>query len=160
MGNEIPLQLAQFLRSILLGATLALLYDLTRALQALGGRLWEILLDILLSIVAVGSLFLFIMAEEGELRLFILLGAAGGAVLFFSGFSAVFRPIWAFWTDLFLFPLRLGNIFLKKLWVFLKKVFSFCRRWFTIIVTPKRTPTGEEREHGPEAVQIEDAPQR
>lgn len=160
MGNEIPLQLAQFFRSILLGATLALLYDLTRALRIFGGRLWETFLDILISFSAVASLFLFIMAEEGELRLFILLGAVGGAVLFFTVFSGIFRPIWDFWVGLLLFPLRLGDIFLKRLHVFCKKVFSFFKRWFTIIVNPKLSHIREEREHGTQTIQTENAPRR
>lgn len=158
MGNEIPLQLAQFLRSILLGSTLALLYDITRVLSAPGGRVWELTLDVLLSIGAAASLFLFIMAEEGELRLFILLGALGGAVLFFSLFSGVLRPVLAFWVELALFPLCLGDIFMKKLHIFCKKVFSFLRKWFTIMITPH--PTGEERENGSQTVQTENAPQR
>lgn len=160
MGNEIPVQLAQFLRSILLGSTLALFYDLTRALSALGGRRWEMLLDILLSISAAAALFLLVMAEEGELRLFILLGTLGGAVLFFSLLSGALRPIWAFWVELILFPLRLGNTFLKKLHVFFKKAFSFLRKWFTIIGTPSPPALGEEREHGTQTVQTENSPQR
>lgn len=158
MGNEIPLQLAQFFRSILLGSTLALLYDLTRALSVPGGRVWELTLDILLSISAAASLFLFIMAEEGELRLFILLGTLGGAVLFFLLFNGVLRPVLIFWVEMILFPLHLGDIFIKKLQIFFKKVFSFLWKWFTIMVTPysKR----EEREHGAQTVQTEDAPQQ
>lgn len=158
MGNEIPLQLAQFFRSILLGSTLALLYDLTRALSSLGGRKWEMLLDILLSITAAAALFLLIMAEEGELRLFILLGALGGAVLFFSLLGGVLRPIWSFWIALLLFPVHLGNIFLKKLHNFFKKVFSFLKKWFTIMVTPSLTRG--ERDHGTQADQTENAPQQ
>lgn len=149
MGNEIPLQLAQFFRAALLGSTLALLYDLTRALSAPGGKLLEGLMDTLISVASVLSLFLFVMAEEGELRLFILLGAVGGAVLFFSVLSSVLRPIWAFWVGVLLFPLHLGDIIFKKLHLFFKKVFSFCRRWFTIIGIPKPSSDGEEREHDP-----------
>lgn len=158
MGNEIPIQLAQFLRSILLGSSLALLYDLTRALSAPGGRVWELTLDVLLSLSAAASLFLFVMAEEGELRLFILLGTLGGAVLFFSLFSGVLRPILIFWVGLTLVPLRLGYIFIKKLQLFCKKVFSFLWKWFTIMVTPNST--GEEREYGAQTLETENAPQR
>lgn len=149
MGNEIPVQLAQFFRAILLGATLALLYDLVRALSSLGGKFLEIVLDTSVSLVAALSVFLFVMAEEGELRLFILLGAGGGAVLFFSVLSGVLRPIWAFWVDVFLFPFHLGGVCLKKLYISFKKVFSFCRRWFTIMVAPKLSSCRKEREHGP-----------
>ena len=156
MGNEIPLQLAQFLRSFLLGSTLALFYDISRSLRILGGRLWELLLDILLSLCAAASLFFFIMAEEGELRLFILFGTLGGAVLFFSILSDVFRPIWTFWMELFLFPLHIGHIFMKKLSLFFKKVFSFFRKGFTIM----GTPNGEEQAHGTQSVKTENAPEQ
>lgn len=160
MGNEIPLQLAQFFRAILLGSTWALLYDLTRALRAKGGRLWESLLDVLVSISAAASLFLFIMAEEGELRLFILLGAVGGAVLFFSLLSSALRPIWTFWVELFLTPLHLGDIFLRSLFLFSRKVFSFLWGWVTILKMPNKTAAGEEREHGEEAVKTENTAQQ
>ena len=38
-------QLAMFLRSILLGGALGLLYDLLRAVRTLGGQVWGCLLD-------------------------------------------------------------------------------------------------------------------
>ena len=160
MGNEIPLQLAQFFRAILLGGSLALLYDLTRVLSTLGSRRWEAILDILLSVTAVASLFLLIMAEEGELRLFILLGTIGGAVLFFSLLSSAIRPLLAFWLDVFLLPLRLGHKFFNFLQEIFKKVFSFSRTWFTITDTPQECTVGEELYYGRQAVKTEDAPQQ
>lgn len=159
MGNEIPLQLAQFLRSILLGGTLALCYDLVRALRSLGGVVWESVLDVLVSFGAATSVFLFVMAEDGELRLFILFGVVGGAVLFFSLLSSALRPIWAFWLDVLLVPLHLGEKLLQKLDIFFKKGFSFLRKWFTIIGTSKRNCHGEEREHGAQESKTENASQ-
>ena len=158
MGNEIPIQLAQFFRSILLGASLALLYDLTRVLRKPGNRLLDALLDSSISICAILSVFLFVMAEEGELRLFILLGAGGGAVLFFSVLSGVLRPVLTFWRNTLFLPFHLGYIFAKNMFVFCKKVFSFFTRWFTIIVTQKSTSNREEREHGPQIDQTENSP--
>ena len=160
MGNEIPIQLAQFFRAIALGGSLALLYDLTRVLSTLGGSIWETTLDILLSITAVAALFLFVMAEDGELRLFMLLGTTGGAVLFFSLISGVIRPILAFWLNIILLPLRLGHKFFNFLQEIFKKVFSFSRTWFTITDTIQGSDTGEELDHGRQAVKIEDAPQQ
>ena len=160
MGNEIPRQLAQFFRSILMGSTLALLYDTVRALRVLGGTAWEILLDTLVSISSVFALFLLVMAEEGELRLFILLGTLGGAVLFFSLVSPSLRPILAFWVKLSLFPVHLGHKFFGKMQIFLKKVFSFLRRWFTIKVTHMGCSLWGEREHGKQKSKTEDSPQQ
>ena len=160
MGNEIPLQLAQFLRSILLGGTLALLYDLVRAMHILGGKLWECALDIFVSIGAAAAVFLFVMAEEGELRLFILLGAGGGAVLFFSLLSSVLHPIWSFWIDFFLLPLRFIKQTLIKLVIFFKKVFSFPAKWFTITGTLIKHRLGGGRVHGAESLKTEDPAQQ
>ena len=159
MGNEIPVQLAQFLRSILLGGTLALCYDLVRALRSLGGAVWACILDVLVSFGAAASVFLFVMAEDGELRLFILFGAVGGAVLFFSALSSALRPVWAFWIGLILVPLRLGRTILEKLELFLKKGFSFLRKCFTMMGTPKEDDWEEGQSHGEEACKTETAPQ-
>ena len=135
MGNEIPEQLAMFLRSVALGGVLGLVYDLARCLRRLGGPLWRGLLDVAVSLTTAASLFFFIMAGSGELRLFILIGALGGGVLFFSLLSPLLRPLWDFWLDLLLIPARLLGRIGKKLYRICKKLFSFPRKWFTIIVT-------------------------
>ena len=135
MGNEIPEQLAMFLRSVALGGVLGLVYDLARCLRRLGGPLWRGLLDVAVSLTAAASLFFFIMAGSGELRLFILIGTLGGGVLFFSLLSPLLRPLWDFWLDLLLIPARLLGRIGKKLYRICKKLFSFPRKWFTIIVT-------------------------
>lgn len=160
MGNEIPLQLAQFFRAILLGGSLALLYDFTRVLSTKGNRCHETILDILLSVAAIASLFFLVMAEEGELRLFMLLGTIGGAVLFFSLLSSLIRPLLAFWLDVFLLPFRFGHKIFNFLQKTFKKVFSFSRTWFTITDTPQESSTGEELYYGRQAVKTEDAPQQ
>ena len=160
MGNEIPRQLAQFFRSILMGGVLALLYDTISALRILGGKPWEILLDTLVSLCSVFALFLLVMAEEGELRLFILMGTVGGAVLFFALISPSLRPILAFWVNLMLFPFRLGYKFSEKLHRFFKKVFSFLKGWFTIIATQVGYRLWRERTHGTQESKSENSPQQ
>lgn len=126
-----------FLRSILLGGTLALLYDLVRPLRRLGGRGWSGLLDALVSLISAASLFFFFMAGDGELRLFILLGALGGVVLFFCLLSQPLRPLWDFWFQIFFAPIGLCKKFLEKLYQLCKKVFSFLQNWFTITITQR-----------------------
>lgn len=135
MGVCISEQLATFLRSILLGAELALVYDLARPLRRLGGRFWNGLLDAALAAGSAAALFLFVMAGSGEMRLFILGGAFGGAVLFFCLISAPLRPVWAFWADIVLFPLEIAKKFSTLVWKTCKKLFSFWEKWFTIMFT-------------------------
>ena len=138
MGNVVSQQLTLFLLSILLGSSLGLLYDLARALRTLGGRWWGATVDAAYCITAAAALFFFIMAGDGELRLFILLGALGGAVLHFCLLSPLLRPLLAFWLDIFLLPLACLGKFLKKCEQICKKLFSFWRKWFTIILTHRR----------------------
>ena len=57
LGNYISEQLAMFLRAILLGMSLGLVYDLFRALRRLGGRVLGGALDGIYCVLAVGSLF-------------------------------------------------------------------------------------------------------
>lgn len=148
-------QLGLFLRSILLGGVLGLLYDLLRPWRALGGGLWGGALDVLFSLTAGWSVFFFVMAGDGELRLFILAGVLGGGVLFFCLLSRPLRPVWAFWFGALAAPGRLLWKNLKKFAKFCKKGFSFFDNWFTINHTERRgpvVPTGEgSGEHGQEA---------
>ena len=90
MGVNISQQLMLFLRSVLLGGVLGLLYDLLRPFRRRGGVVWGGILDALYGITAVSGLFLFVMAGDGELRIFILMGVVGGAVLFFCLLSGSF----------------------------------------------------------------------
>lgn len=147
MGNIISEQLLLFLRSVLLGGVLGLLYDLLRPFRRLGGRLWGGFLDALYGLAAVSGLFFFVMAGDGELRVFILMGTLGGAVLFFCLLSQPMRPLWDFWTAIFLKPVLWAKKFLGKCEKNRKKLFSFGKKWFTIISThrarKKTGPPGE-----------------
>ena len=158
MGNVITDQLAVFLRSILLGSTLALVYDLFRSVRALilpgppgqrglPRRLLGGLLDGVYCLVALASVFFFIMAGDGELRLFILAGILGGGVLFFCLLSPLLLPLWRFWLGILLVPLRLAGKIIKKFVQICKKLFSFLKSWFTIMFTSiggarRRPPEG------------------
>ncbi len=150
MGNYVSEQLALFLRSALLGGVLGLVYDLLRAVRRLGGGVLGGVLDALYCLLSAAAVFFFVMAGDGELRIFILLGAgglvraytqsakdaldaAGISVLFFCLLSQPLRPLWDFWLELALAPLRLLGSILKKCGIVFKKLFSFFQRWFTII---------------------------
>ena len=148
-GYIISEQLAMFLRSIALGGALGLVYDLLRTLRRLGGRLWGGVLDALYCVLAVSSLFLFMMAGSGELHLFVLMGTLGGAVLFFCLLSRPLRPLWDFWLEVFLSPVRAAAGVGKKGGRRAKKLFSFSRRWVTInILYPlkRRRPQAQKEE--------------
>lgn len=148
MGNYVSQQLLVFLRSIALGACLGLAYDLLGALRRLGGRLWGGLLDAAFCLSGMAAVGLFVLAGDGELRIFIALGILGGAVLFWCLPGPVLRPVWAFWVELALLPARLAGNILKKGCRGAKKVFSFCGKRciikFTLLKTRPRRQEGEE----------------
>lgn len=135
MGNVICDQLQLFFRSILLGGVLGLVYDLTAALRALGGRIWGGVLDTLYVLTSAATLFFFVMSGDGELRLFILLGTLGGGVLHFCLLSQPLRPLWSFWLGVFLVPFHILDVILKKCEQICKKLFSFSKKQVTIIGT-------------------------
>ena len=94
----------------------------------------------------------------GELRLYCLLGAMGGAVLQFACFSPLLAPLWDFWAQtaeaavrLALLPLRWLGRGIKKVEKFRKNLFYFWRKWFTIrkigAVAHRRRPKGGKK-HG------------
>ena len=138
MGVNISQQLLLFLRSVLLGGVLGLLYDLLRPFRRRSDLMWGGILDVLYGVTAVSGLFFFVMAGDGELRIFILMGVAGGAVLFFCLLSELMAPLWEFWAALLLTPVGWIKNFLVSLRKNFKKLFSFCKKWFTIISTRRR----------------------
>lgn len=110
-------------------------------------RLLGGLLDGVYCLVALASVFFFIMAGDGELRLFILAGILGGGVLFFCLLSPLLLPLWRFWLGILLVPLRLAGKIIKKFVQICKKLFSFLKSWFTIMFTSiggarRRPPEG------------------
>lgn len=135
MGFVIGEQLRALGASLLLGACLALLYDLLRALRLHRGALLTAVLDGLYCVLAAAAFLAFALrVGGGELRLYMLLGALGGAALFFALLSPVLRPLWDFWAGvlgalfrLFCLPLRWSKIIYGKLHKFCKKGFLFAR---------------------------------
>lgn len=150
MGNHVSAQLLLFLQSIALGMCLGLVYDLARALRRLGGRLWGGVLDAAYCVTAAVSVFFFILAGDGELRIFSALGILGGAVLFWCLLGSLLRPIWAFWLDLALLPVKFVEKILRKWGRKTKKSFSFCRKWVTMKLINLRAPGAEAEGEGDE----------
>ena len=88
-------------------------------------------------------MFLFVLAGDGELRFFVLAGALGGALLFFILLSRPLRPVWDFWVQVFLSPVRLLCRFLQKGERRGKKCLSFCRSWIIMKWKERQTPPRE-----------------
>ena len=93
---------------MLLGLSAGLVYDLLRALRLRLPRLTAPL-DILYCLTAGAAAFLFILRRaQGQLRVYMLLGAAGGVWLFFRLLARPLRPVWDFWVDTLAFLLHLA----------------------------------------------------
>ncbi len=149
MKNYVSEQLILFLRSGGLGLCLGLFYDLVGALRGLGGKIWGGLLDAAFCLTAAVSVIFFVLAGDGELRIFIVLGVVGGAVLYWCLLGGILRPVWTFWLALALLPVGLLVKYLKKGGRTGKKVFSFYRNWVTMKVTSlraRRKPSPQEGE--------------
>ena len=110
MGNQVSQQLLVFGQSILLGFSAGLLYDLLRPFRLRLPRLTGLLDSLYCLAVGVAAFLFLLQAAEGELRGFAVLGALGGAILFFCAFSAMLRPIWAFWADTLAYLVHLLSI--------------------------------------------------
>ena len=114
MESTVSQQLLAFGWSILLGMAAGVLYDLLRPFRLRLPRLtaW---LDLLYCLTVGSAVFLFLLRRAGELRLYLLLGIAGGAVVFFCAFSAALRPVWDFWVDTLAQLIALGALPLRWL---------------------------------------------
>lgn len=139
MENFVSAQLRQLLLSVALGACAAFVYDLLRAARLLDRRdhlLTHLLDGLFTAALAVLTLFLGLRLGEGHLRLFMLSGAALGAVLWFWLLSPLLRPVWDIWCAslaavlvLLAKPAKLFLSFVKKGAAAIKKGFSFLLAW-------------------------------
>lgn len=148
MGVSLGAQAQGFFSSLLLGAALALLYDLLRAIRlrrrtsnALTGML-DALYCLLLALLS----FLFALrVGGGELRLYMLLAALSGAALYFRLGARWLRPLWAFWAEVLFSLLQLAAAPFRLLKKFYGKLHKLCKRYFlffrsrTIIKTYERS---------------------
>lgn len=142
MGNYVTAQLTTFAHAALLGTVCGVVYDLLRSVRLLRRRsaLLTHALDGLYAAAVLLAVFLFALRRgEGELRLYMLLAMALGAVFYFAALSALLRPLWDFWASaaaaflaLLWKPLGItvkgGKIFL----IYIKKLFHFLCKCATI----------------------------
>ncbi|MBQ2698288.1 MAG: spore cortex biosynthesis protein YabQ, partial [Clostridia bacterium] len=89
MRNHIPQQLLLFGQSLLMGAGLALVYDLLRPLRRRIPRFaWAA--DALFGLAAPAGVFLFVLRRSGgEPRLYVLAGLLLGSAAFFTLISPI-----------------------------------------------------------------------
>ena len=102
MGIEITRQILDLGKSVLLGVGFALLYDALRALRLLRRRQrsFTTLADILYcAIVAAAMVSFTLNIGGGELRLFMIFGALGGAAASFILLSPLLRALWSLWAE-------------------------------------------------------------
>jgi hypothetical protein len=132
-------QLEVFIQSILLGLAVGVVHDLLRPLRLrLPKTAW--ILDSGYCLAAALCLFLFCLNRtQGQLQIYAVIGMCGGAVLFFTLFSDLLRPIWDFWADNCAFFVRMAAMPLvalkrlcKKIGRQLKNTFLFAKKCFTI----------------------------
>ena len=142
MGNYVTAQLVTFAHAALLGAVCAVVYDLLRSVRLL--RRHSVLLthalDGVYAALVLLAVFLFALRRgEGELRLYMLLAMALGAIFYFAALSTLLRPLWDFWASaaaaflaLLWKPLGIAAKGGKKFLIYIKKLFHFLCKCATI----------------------------
>ena len=101
MENYVTAQLAALCKAVLLGWLSGCVYDLLRSVRLLRRRSRALThtLDALYGAALLLALLGFALhVGGGQLRLYMLLGAAAGCALYFWAFRGIFRPLWGFWT--------------------------------------------------------------
>ena len=142
MGNYVTAQLVTFAHAALLGAVCAVVYDLLRSVRLLRRRsvLLTHALDGAYAALVLLAVFLFALRRgEGELRLYMLLAMALGAIFYFAALSTLLRPLWDFWASaaaaflaLLWKPLGIAAKGGKKFLIYIKKLFHFLCKCATI----------------------------
>ena len=94
MEAQLSRQLALFCQAVLLGLSLGLVYDLLRPLRQRLPSLTSFFDGVYCLTCAAGVFLFALQRASGDLRGFLLLGIAGGAVLFFCALSPLLRPVW------------------------------------------------------------------
>lgn len=154
MTIAIEAQALALAASLGIGAMLGLLYDLLRPFRLGASTCREWALDFLFWIVVTLTVFIFApVLEDGQIRIYMLLGYFLGAVLYFCFVSkpvrtlcAVVARLWQRVVGLLLRPIRwIWSILKAPLATFFaqirkkaKKLFSFVLQWFRIVKIRKQ----------------------
>ena len=133
MGTVIGEQALTLAAAVLLGAALALLYDLLRALRLRrrGSRALTAVLDTLyVAALAVSGLAFALRLGGGELRLYAIVFGLCGAWAYGALLSPVLRPLWNFWARTLFELLRLARAPFRALARWRRNLHKICKRLF------------------------------
>ena len=154
MENYVSAQLLLLGQAALLGMLGGVVYDLLRPLRR--GRLIH-LTDALFTGGGLVLMVWFLTAvSRGEARLFLLLGACGGAGLYFLLLAPLLRPLWDFWAAaaaafgrLLALPLHFGVKLAKKIGNSLKNTFFLEKVRYNETVSVGVSPICKAQERRP-----------
>ena len=117
-----------------LGAAAAMVYDLLRAVRLrrrYRPALTHALDAVYAAAVAVGALWMAVILGGGTLRLYMLTGAAAGALLWWLWPARALRPVWDFWLDAASDTVHLLLRPFKFLWKMWAKAAAACKKFFS-----------------------------
>lgn len=142
MENHILPQALNLGASAALGMGAAMLYDLLRALRMRRRRrhlLTHLLDAVYVLALGLGALWLAVALGGGVLRLYMVTGAAAGALIWWLWPARTLRSVWDFWLDaaadtvhLLWRPLSALLSRCGKIPAFCKRVFSFGKKYGTM----------------------------
>ena len=155
MENHASAQLLSLAAAAFFGVCAGVLYDLFRAIRLRRRKnhaLTHLLDGLYAAFLGFLCLEMTLRIGGGELRLYLVLGLAGGALLWYALLSEAWQPIWDWWLDTAAAFLRLlwrpVAFFLRSAQKFaaqLKKGFLFCRKYATIKTRRQSLRRGKER---------------
>ena len=157
MENYVSVQLVTWGWSALLGLLCALVYDLLRTVRLRRGSAWlmHALDAVYVAAVLLAIILLALQQGQGELRLYMLLGMALGALGYGSLLRPIVLPVWRFWVDTMVEFLHLVWLPVNLLWKtakkacrFLKKLFHFWQKYATMTLYLWKCFLFSEKEQG------------
>ena len=163
MENYVSAQLITWGWSALLGLLCALVYDLLRTVRLRRGSAWlmHVLDAVYAAAVLLAVILLALQQGQGELRLYMLLGMALGALGYGLLLRRLLLPVWRFWVDtaaeflrLIYFPVDFVWKTFKKTGCFAKKLFHFWEKyaimtlylWKCVLLSEKGQEKGAKHE--------------
>jgi len=132
MELDMSFQLYQASSALLLGLSIGLFYDFLKAIRRrAGGAKLTFFTDILFWLSVATALFVQTMTVgRGELRIFMQVANAGGALLYFLVLSPAVLLVWGGFLDELLKILRIIGAPARAIWAEVKKVLKILKKDF------------------------------